>query len=1092
VPPRHFGELCSEADAVVLARVLASRAEARGNLVFTQSDFVVLRSLSGPLRAASTVTVEAPGGSDGERAWLVPGSPSFETGASYLLALRRKNAKVWLPATLAYGVLKEQSGRDGSMVLAPIDDFAAHEAMPRPDGAAVEPIGCYRRDALLDHLQKVLRGSTAWSAEALRAEPLEVAPEGDGGGAGIPAGCAFFSSDGRNFRWRAFDTGSDATISASEGGDLSFADGGLRLVQEAMDLWMGISGTSFNLVFGGEAAVSPNCTSGQDAEPDFILFNDPCSDIAALDGCGGVLAYGGPNVSGTHTFDGATWWTITGWIVVVNDGSACIGEDNYRVMLAHELGHGLGYAHVQDSGALMFANCCNAINNTDRTCARYSYPAVNAANLRPVVNAGGDRSVALAGNTLRLRGTATDDGLPAPAALTTTWRQLAGPGTVVFADPSSLETLATFSRSGAYLLGLEAHDGQLLRVSLAEVNTSVFIGSVVQASFQQGAAGYRGTVDTFLEENAPSALRAASTSLNVDLDDPSGTGLETQALLRFEDVFGAGAGQVPPGAPITAAWLDLTTTNSGAGAAIHRMSADWDDGASWASFGGDGLQAGTEAEAAPDATVPGSGTPLRADVTASLAAWSQDPCESRGWAFLSLGTDGWDFDSAEGTVPPRLTVEYQGVVEDTLIAVGDNWRYFKGVTAPPAQWNQPGFVPGAGWLTGRTGIGYADGDDATVLTDMRGTYITVYCRREFDVARPSAIGRLILAIDYDDGFSAYLNGVEVARSASLGLVGSPLTRNTLAASREAGTVEEYFLDAALLVESTNVLAVEVHNADVDSSDLSFIPELSAQQLLVPDGAEWRFLRGSSPVPADWADPDFDDSAWELGPTGIGYADGDDLTELTDMQGNYLSVFCRREFTVADPAEIEGLRLTVIHDDGVVVYLNGTEAGRANMPAGPVTAQTAASTGVESAVTNFNLPPALLRPGRNVLAASVHNQSLANSDLSFMPVLVPLFSAPGGVSCGVPLFRRGDALADGVIDISDPVRILFFLFAGTATIDCLDAADFDDSGSLGISDAVGLLNFLFRGSAAPPAPGTECGPDPSADGLGDCATAGCAN
>jgi hypothetical protein len=83
------------------------------------------------------------------------------------------------------------------------------------------------------------------------------------------------------------------------------------------------------------------------------------------------------------------------------------------------------------------------------------------------------------------------------------------------------------------------------------------------------------------------------------------------------------------------------------------------------------------------------------------------------------------------------------------------------------------------------------------------------------------------------------------------------------------------------------------------------------------------------------------------------------------------------------------------------------------------------------------------------------------------------------------FQRGDADASGVVDISDAVFVLNWLFMGGEDPSCLDAADTDDSGTLEITDAVFLLGWLFLGGSAPPAPGAEtCGTDPTADSL-DC-------
>ncbi len=88
----------------------------------------------------------------------------------------------------------------------------------------------------------------------------------------------------------------------------------------------------------------------------------------------------------------------------------------------------------------------------------------------------------------------------------------------------------------------------------------------------------------------------------------------------------------------------------------------------------------------------------------------------------------------------------------------------------------------------------------------------------------------------------------------------------------------------------------------------------------------------------------------------------------------------------------------------------------------------------------------------------------------------------------PSFVRGDANGDGHIDISDPVTILGFLFGGTLTLDCRDAADINDDGLLDIVDPASLLFFLFNRGAPPRPPHPDPGPDPTDDGL-DCRRAG---
>jgi hypothetical protein len=613
------------------------------------------------------------------------------------------------------------------------------------------------------------------------------------------------------------------------------------------------------------------------------------------------------------------------------------------------------------------------------------------------------------------------------------------------------------------------------------------LGAGSSHNFRQGEAGYAGTVDTMLVEADPGSDRSEAAQLAVDGDDPGGSRKRTQVLIRFDGIFGEAPGRIRPGSVIRRAVLQLVSRNPGTGAAVHRLRIPWEARSGWSAHGG-GIRPGVQALAEADAIVSaaGGGT-VDVDVSASLDAWSSNPCLNHGWVFLPTGDDGWTFDASEGVEPPRLIVETSRIVDDPVIVVGDVWSYFKGTAPPPGDWNLPGFVPGPGWLAGPTGLGYEDDDDATVLGDMQGSYASVFCRREFRAG--PLVRALRLKVDYDDGFAAYLNGTEVARSASLSPPGQPIAWNRLAESREAGALEIHDIPASLLIPGVNVLAVQVHNSALDSSDLSILPALSADSALLAPGSRWRFLRGSRPLPAAWKDADFDDSAWEEGRAGIGYGDGDDATELLDMQGSYGAVFCRGEFFLEPRAGSAPVVLRILHDDGAVLFVNGTEVARLNMPAGTVTPGLLASSAVEAQPAAVSIPAGLLASGRNVIAVSVHNAALDSSDLSF-DALVHESMPAIALDCESVLLR-GDGDGDGTVTITDAVFTLNFLFLGGVEPGCPDAADADDDGGIQITDAVYVLNFLFLGGAPIPDPsGPECGPDPTEDALGCLAAPAC--
>ncbi len=178
--------------------------------------------------------------------------------------------------------------------------------------------------------------------------------------------------------------------------------------------------------------------------------------------------------------------------------------------------------------------------------------------------------------------------------------------------------------------------------------------------------------------------------------------------------------------------------------------------------------------------------------------------------------------------------------------------------------------------------------------------------------------------------------------------------------------------------------------------LGFAPILSAQSTvtLVSTGAIWKYLDdGSNPGPT-WIEPDFlpffffDDSSWRSGPAQLGYGDGDEATVVrpgTNQNTRAITTYFRREFELSDPSVIySNLMLRVLRDDGVIVYLNGGEIFRNNMPAGPVNYLTMASAQRvdENEYVTAAVPAGYLLYGPNVLAAEIHQVSVNSADISF--------------------------------------------------------------------------------------------------------------
>jgi len=164
---------------------------------------------------------------------------------------------------------------------------------------------------------------------------------------------------------------------------------------------------------------------------------------------------------------------------------------------------------------------------------------------------------------------------------------------------------------------------------------------------------------------------------------------------------------------------------------------------------------------------------------------------------------------------------------------------------------------------------------------------------------------------------------------------------------------------------------------------------STTETLVPSGSTWHYLDNGSDQGTAWRAESFDDSAWASGPAQLGYGDGDEATVVsygTDSNNKYITTWFRHAFSVTNTAAIQSLTLRLMRDDGAVVYLNGTEVVRNNMPAGTIGYQTSASSAIgggdENAWHEFALPVSALQNGNNVVSVEIHQISVTSSDISF--------------------------------------------------------------------------------------------------------------
>jgi PhoD-like phosphatase/PhoD-like phosphatase, N-terminal domain len=161
----------------------------------------------------------------------------------------------------------------------------------------------------------------------------------------------------------------------------------------------------------------------------------------------------------------------------------------------------------------------------------------------------------------------------------------------------------------------------------------------------------------------------------------------------------------------------------------------------------------------------------------------------------------------------------------------------------------------------------------------------------------------------------------------------------------------------------------------------------ADEILVPTGSVWKYLDNGSNQGTAWRAAAFNDAAWASGPAQLGYGDGDEATVVNSgpSSSRYITTYFRRAFSITNAAAFTGYRLRVKRDDGVVVYVNGTEVYRNNMPTGTISFTTGASSTASDDGTTFftaTLPTTSFVTGTNVIAVEIHQRSGSSSDISF--------------------------------------------------------------------------------------------------------------
>ena len=344
-------------------------------------------------------------------------------------------------------------------------------------------------------------------------------------------------------------------------------------------------------------------------------------------------------------------------------------------------------------------------------------------------------------------------------------------------------------------------------------------------------------------------------------------------------------------------------------------------------------------------------------------------------------------------------LELMATGEVTLVSTGSVWKYLDDGSDQGTAWIQESFND-ASWASGPAELGYGDGDEATVVgygPDENNRYVTTYFRRLFEVKNGFSCQALSLDLRFDDGAVVYLNGTEVFRT---NMPEGTINNQTLSLTYEDDSNPFVYaeISPSLLRTGTNILAVEIHQCSVSSTDVSFDMDLRGRFEIscVATGATWKYLDDGSNQGTAWRANDFNDNAWESGPGPFGHGQGG---EGTVISSNPVTAYFRKTFQAPIAWLSNNLTLHLKRDDGVVVYLNGSEILRDHLKSGSIAWTTTASSAISGSAAT-GIVDAIISP-----ALLMNNETnLSNYYLSDTCTNLVKWTFPSGATMAADTFR----------------------------------------------------------------------------------------
>lgn len=213
-------------------------------------------------------------------------------------------------------------------------------------------------------------------------------------------------------------------------------------------------------------------------------------------------------------------------------------------------------------------------------------------------------------------------------------------------------------------------------------------------------------------------------------------------------------------------------------------------------------------------------------------------------------------------------------------------------------------------------------------------------------------------------------------------------------------------DLNLIFQTLNMKKSKVHLLSLIIFIYCLITlNINAQEKIISDGDIWKYYDGAIAPPPNWYQSDEITKKWKSGKSSLGYGDKVITTNISfgnDPSNKHTTAYFSKSFDIEDPFKHLFYQINITKDDGIVLYLNGNEIFRNNMPEGEIKHKTRAASLIvnnpmEAYLHTIILPPEDLKVGINTISASVHQGKKTSEDLIFNlelignhnPALLPL-------------------------------------------------------------------------------------------------------